>query len=617
MKMFGWKGTILDINLSTGKISKRPLPRELATLFIGGRGVQSKMLYDEFQNSDDIVMIGAGPLTGTFAPCSGRVTVTFKSPLTGILGDANAGGHFAAELKFAGFDHIIIRGRAAKPVYIWINDGEAEIKDASHVWGHDVWETTKIIKNDVGDENSQVMCIGQGGENLVKFAGLVCNLTRIAARCGVGAVWGAKKLKAVAVRGTQPVEIAQPRKFFEIAEKIKDTFLNHPFIQKVVSVYGTTFLVESNNAIGRLLTRNSQQGYFEEAHKLSGDIFLKNYVIKSKACFACPIHCSHFFMAKIRGKVIASEGCEFEAISSFGARVGVSDFKKVLEAVDLCNRYGLDAISCGGVIAYAIECFERGFLTEKDTDGMRLRWGDGDMIIQLVHKIAFRKGFGNLLAEGTKNMSEKLPSEARKFAIQIKGLDVNNGDYRGFVGRALSQATSTRGADHLRGGGAYETHARIEESKKVFGFVIGPPPSYEMKAEATIWMENFVAAAASAGLCIFATQWWRAEFIGPKELADLLTYCTGVTYTADSIMKAGERIYNVERLFNIKCGVTSKDDTLPERWFEEPQPAGPNKGYKFDKEEFRALLKRYYMLRGWNEETGVPKSQKLNELGLQ
>ena len=621
--MFGWAGSILRVDLTTERVSKHSLPKELAVSFIGGRGLNSRIIYEEVApkidplSPDNVVVIGAGPLCGTIAPSSGRVTVTFKSPQTGILGDANAGGHFAPELKFAGYDHIIIRGRAEKPVYIWVDDDHVEIRDAKDLWGRDVRETTQIIREDMGDEHIQVMCIGQAGENLVKFAALVCNSTRAAARCGGGAVWGSKNLKAVAVRGTKSVKVADPERFMKVVDRAREGIVNHPFIKQVVSVYGTTFLTLSNNSIGRLLTRNSQQGFFEEAFKISGDVFLKKYVVKSKGCFSCPIHCSHYFIARTRDSLIASEGVEFEALSSFGARCGNSDFETILKAVDLANRYGLDAISCGGVIAFAIECFEKGLLTEGDTDGIKLRWGDGETIIQLIHKIAFRQGFGDVLAEGTRTLAEKIGGEAKKFAMCIKGLDVNNGDYRGFVGRALCQVTSTRGACHLRGGGAYETHGKPEMAEKVFGFKIGAPPEYHMKAEAAIWMENFVAAAASAGLCVFATQWWRPEFVSPEILAEMLSSATGIKYSANKVMEAGERIFNVEKLFNVREGCTSKDDALPRRWIEEPQPTGPTKGEKFDEEKFKNLLRRYYRLRGWDEDTSIPKPETLKRLELE
>jgi len=619
MALKAYAGKILKVNLTTGSIVKETLKEGFARKWLGGRGFNSKFLFDYVPKGldpfspENIVAISNGPLDGTRAPSSGRFTISAKSPLTFGVGYANSGGHFGPEMKYAGYDSIIFFGRSEKPVYLFIDDDHVEIRDASHLWGRDTFETDKMIKEEIGDENIQIIYIGPAGENMVRYAAVINNLYRAAARTGMGAVMGSKNLKAVAVRGTKGVEVADPEKFEEtIQDAFKRIFADPAYPS--LSYYGTPFLVDLAYISGGLATRNNQTGVFEKFHNVSAETFEEKYRVKSEGCFACPIHCGNY--AKVKSgkyKGAGGGGPEYESIVCLGTKCDIGDLAVIIYANELCNRYGLDTISTGDTIAFAMECYEKGILTKEDTDGIELVWGNGDALIEMIKKIAYREGFGNILAEGAKIAAEKIGKGAEKYALHVKGMEPPAYDVRTAKGFGLGWATATRGADHLAALPNFELLGYPpEKGIEWFGNPKTVDPyAWEGKARMVYWHENFAAIADSAEMCKYTC--FSAYAVKPADLALFIKYGVGWDMTEKEIMLIGERIFNIERLFNLREGIGKEQDTLPERFLKEPLPEGPAKGQVV---ELDKMLPEYYEIRQWDWETGIPKIEKLKELDI-
>jgi len=622
----GYAGKILRVDLSEKKVSKQRLSRDLINGFIGGRGVNIKMLYDEVSwkvkplDPENRVIIGAGPLAGTLAPSAGRCQCTTKSALTGILGDSNLGGHFAAELKFAGYDHIVISGKSTKPVYLWINNDEIELRDAVDLWGLDTWATTSAIQDQLGDRDVQVLAIGQAGENLVKYSAVISNLSRAAGRGGVGAVFGSKHLKAIAVRGTKGLTVAKPKEFLQTVEQCFRKIYNDPGPRQR-SIEGTPSLVVVANALGWLSHKNMQFSTNDEvADKLCAASFLK-YSVKSKGCFNCPVHCSHYYV--VRNGPFAgtqAEGLEFVAILTLGAKTGVDYYPAILKANELANRYGLDVASLGDIISWAMECFEKGILNEKDTDGLSLEFGNYESMLRLIEKIVRREGIGNILADNIVEASQKIGKGSSQFAHHIKGLTLIP-DVRTGYGFALGHAVSNVGPIHLRGAVVAEEGwlARAipdEVAKEMFGGIEAKDPHTHIGKDKTVrWYEQITMAADCLGICKFVLSPYAGQkLITLEDLALLLSQATSFAFTKEDFQAAAERILAVERSFNAREGLSRKDDMLPPRMWE-PAESGPNKGFQFNKESWDKALDNYYALHGWNE-TGIPGKKILEDLNL-
>jgi len=617
-KYYGYAGRILRINLTKNQVKIQPTEKSLITEFLGGRGFNSKKLYDEVPKDVDPLsaqnklMFATGPLVGTAFPLGARFNVTAKSPLTGILGDSNAGGHFAAEMKFAGYDQIIIEGKSRKPVYIFIKDQEVQIMDAEHLAGKNVYEATETIKKDLGNTTVQVATVGLAAENRVLYAGIFANLARPAARTGMGTVMASKNLKAMALRGTGSIEIANPERFWKVVEEVEEETYVHPQYWSR-RIMGTTRILMLADKLGILPTRHFTSATFEHAAKVSGERLAREYNIKNRACFSCIVPCSRFYVIR-EGEYtgLYGEGPEYEALSSFTARVGNSNLNLALKAVDLANRLGLDAITTAECIAWAMELYEKRELTKKETDGLELRWGNGEAILALIEKIAYREGFGDLLADGVRRAAEKL-EKGREIALHVKGLEIIQADPRGLKGYGLGYAVASRGADHLRSEPFIELSDDPEKGREMFGV---PEATLRLahkgKGKLVRYFENWCAIIDSLEVCKNLAE--NMELLPFSKAAEITEAATGFHFTEESMFEIGERIVNLERVYLVREGIRRRNDYLPERFLKKPLPNGNSKGAIF---EIEPMLDEYYAEREWDLITGIPKAEKLRKIGLE
>lgn len=600
--MYGWTGTILRVNLSNEKITRESTDPNLAKAYIGARGLGTKFMYDEVDpNVDPLspenkLIFAPGPFTGTYAPSAGRYNVVTKGPLNGTIAASNSGGTFGPELKFAGYDLLIIEGKSKKPVYIWIQDKLVEIRDASSLWGKMVPETTDMIRAET-DEEAKVACIGPAGEKMVLFACIMNEMHRAAGRSGVGAVMGSKNLKAVVVSGNGEVNVADQEAFKEAVMKARRKIQEHPVGGQGLKAYGSDVLVNILNNIGSLPTRNFRDGYFPTADKVGGESLSANNLLRPKGCFSCIISCGRVTRVTAKKFEGSGEGPEYETAWGFGPDCGIDNLDAICKANYLCNEMGLDTITMGSTIACAMDMFEDGILKLKDTDGIPLNFGNTEAMVEFTRKTALREGFGDKLALGSYRLAESYGHS--EYSMSIKKQEMPAYDPRGVQGIGLNYATNNRGGDHVRG---YTIAVEV----------LGNPVKMDQyatkgKAELVKAFQDLTAALDSSGACLFST-----FGIGADELAEMLSTLTGVDYPTEVFLKTGERIWNLERLWNLKAGLTSKDDTLPVRMLKDPIKSGPSKGHvnKLDK-----MLPEYYQLRGWDA-NGVPSKEKLKELAL-
>ena len=618
--MFGYMGKVLRINLSKKSFKIENLPKEYINSYIGGRGFNMKRLYDEVPpNTDPLskenkLIIGVGPLTGTLFPGSGRVNFSAKSPQTNSLGDSNAGGFFATEVKFAGYDQIIIEGKSADKIYLFIKDDKVYFKSAEKVLGKDIFETQKIILKELKDDRVQVASIGPAAENGVKFAGIFCNLVRAAARTGMGAVLASKNVKAIALRGTLDLKAKNPTKFMKIIKDIDRDIYKHPEYEGR-KMLGTTKLVHALNEAGCLATRHFQTGRFEYAEEVSGEYLAENYKKKSKGCFACTIPCSRFYeIDKGKRKGLKSEGPEFEGLAGFSSRIGVGSIEESLKAVDLCNRYGIDVITTSECVSFAMELYQRKIIDKKDTGGLDLSWGNSEAALELINQISNRSGFGDILADGVLKAAERIGKGSGEYAMHVKGLEIFQADPRGLKGYALGLAVASRGGDHLRSEPSFEFTEDPEEGIRRFGFAESAfRLEYKGKGRVVKFFEERSAMADCLNVCKNTIS--NMEILPFNQAADLLEALTGKLFKEEDLQKAAERIINLERLYIHGCGIDRKDDYLPKRFLEEPLPedSGPSSGSIV---ELDYMLDEYYESRGWDIKTGIPDKEKLKELGL-
>lgn len=607
--MKAWHGRILRVNLTDHTTSVDIVNQQFAKKYLGGRGWAIKYMMDEMDanvdafSPENMLIFATGPLTATAAPTGNRYMVVTKSPLTGALTNSNSGGFFPTELKRTGFDMIIFEGKSPQPVYLWINDDQVKFHNASHLWGKNVPDTDDIVLQET-DPKARVACIGPAGENLVLFASIMNDKHRAAGRSGVGAVMGSKNLKAVAVRGTQVVEIDNPKEMDRVCKEMQKTVGNVMKAGGAMRVYGTSYVPPITNEIGILPTRNFQTGRFEGVAGLTGDVLNEKYLIRAKPCYRCPIACGRETKVDDPKYAGEGEGPEYETIAAFGSACGVDNMAAVLKANYICNELGMDTITAGMTIACAMELSEKGYLPQ-EAIGFPLKFGDADSMIALTEKMATRDGFGDTLADGSFRLAEKYGHP--EIAVTAKKQEFPGYDPRGSKGMGLLYATSNKGASHMSGDLAY---------CEVFGVPAKIDPlTIENKPELIKRYEDAFTVIDAAGLCVFLSVRYMFEdkvALWPTPMTNILNLATGEDYTQESLLEAGERIFNMERLFLLRAGFTGADDTLPERMLKEPMPEGPAKGQVVELDQ---MLPRFYELRGWDEE-GIPTETKLRELDL-
>ena len=621
--LYGWKGKILRIDLNSRKVTTEPTEPYIDK-YIGGRGLGVRLIYDNYKPGTDAfapenpLIFNLGPLTGTAMPGSGRVDVTGLSPMSKLRAKSNFGAYWGPEVKFAGYDHIIIEGKAEKPCYLWINDEDVEIRDASHLWGKDTHETQKAIQQELGDPEVKSVCIGPAGENLVRFACLITETGDAGGRTGMGALMGSKNLKAIAVRGTGGVPIARPQEFMEHAIQIVTEMKENPAYQEL-SNWGTVRGVQMMYGMSFFPV-----GYFEDVcwdellEKYPGTDYVQKFSMKNVGCFNCPNRCMNFLSVPGIGKGVTS--CE--PFSGFVGEVWNLDMDVFWEATLMVNKLGMDASEAAACVGFLMELYHEGIITAKDTDGVAMDRGSRDAILTTLQKIANREGYGDLLAEGQKAAAEKFGPKAMDKVDIVKGMAPHAYEFRAFKGTALMQAVGHRGDPLPLRGSLLEVdwhHAPEwfqQVAKEKFGSEEAAiPSSYKGKALSAIISEHMERVPDSLGIC----KWLYSLFI--YQDADVATrffnLATGKDWDVQYLLNVSERVRNLERMFDVRQGLRRKDDSLPKKFFEKPLSKGPYEGAVLDREKFEQMKDEYYELRGWDKETGIPTREKLVELGLE
>jgi len=601
----GYGGKILRINLSKGEIKSEPTPESLIRDYLGARGFIIHTLYRELSAGTDPLspdakfIMATGPLSGIFLPSSGKFQSGGKSPLTGGYGEANCGGHMPAEIKMAGYDMIIIEGKGEKPCYIVIDDGDVTIEDAAELWGKGSLSTEKLLKQQLG-EDFQIATIGPAGENLVKIACISHDFGRQAGRTGLGAILGSKNVKAICVRGSKTIPIHDVDGLIRVARRMYEKCFTNPAFE-LWQNYGTGSVTVWANRIGAFPTRNFQSGYFELFTNLSGVTMRKEVVVINKACFACAMCCGKYSHTRKGSYDAYVEGPEYETTAMIGGNCALGDIRDVAYANYLCDEYGIDTISGGSIIAFAIECFEKGILTEKDTGGVKLRFGDPESVFTLIKKIALREDIGDLLAEGTKKAAQELGKNSIKFAMQVKGLEQSGYESRRAPAMLLSYMTSDIGAHH-------------RPSWAVTHDLMTGRDTPEGKAAKVIELQHTRPLFDTLGVCRLP---WIEMGVPVSDYAEAFRMVTGIDYSEEDLYRISERIWNLTRMFWVRevPGFGREYDLPPARVWEDMIPDGPTKGGIFEREKVEAMLDEYYELRGWTRD-GIPTKEKLHELGL-
>ena len=606
--MYGYAGRILHVDLTTGKTYTEPLNEEYAKKYIGGIGLgmrlwldNSKAGVDPFSPENPLVL-ATGPTSGTVWPTGGNGhAFVAKSPQSYGIGESKSHGSFGTELKRAGYDAVIFHGKAEKPVYVWIDDDSVQILDASHLWGKSPAETEDMIKEELGDYYIRVAAIGPAGEKLVRIACIINEKTRAAGRCGMGAVMGSKNLKAIAVRGTHDVTVAKPDEFLEFVKEFHER-MKGPATKKYRTL-GTPENVLVHNALHCMPTRNYNNAHFEAAEKVSGEYLNERYVAKIIGCSSCAMRCEHICVVTEGPYKGAMARVEYEPLWALGPYCGIDRLDAVIKGSELCNYYGMDSISAGVIVGFAMDCFENGILTAKDMDGIEARFGNHEALVKLLEKMGKREGIGDILAEGVKFAAEKIGKGAEKLAQHIKGVEVTGYDLRCLKTAALGFAVSFRGADHNRHGAyAFDVKGKFNRLKYEKG-----------RAKAVKDIEDVYTIIDSLIICKFSRGTYYKEF---EDLAKLYTLVIGWETTPDEMRLKGERINNLARVINVREGLGRKDDHLPYKVMHMPIPdEGPSKGAYVTQEELDMMLDDYYEVRGWTRD-GIPTPEKLKALGM-
>ena len=602
---FKYHAKILNVDLSARKASTEPVPSGTIRAYLGGRGVNAKMLYDSLEQNIDAydprntLILGVGPLVGTLAPAPCRTRITTLSPLTGMVGDSSIGGHWGPELRYAGLDHVVVSGRADGPVYLRIFNDDCEIVEADGVWGRNTRETSELLKEAVGDAEAQALCIGPAGENLVRYACVVGDGYDVAGRTGIGAVMGSKKLKAIVVRGTCGIQVADVITFERVALEAHELVRRHPQY-KTLSEIG--------------LMRGMLAGYHgeEELRSLNPQDFLDDYVYKRKTCFGCTAHCMYHYAVR-DGPLAGCYSGNFPAnpLIEFGSKLKVSDWPSILKLNELSTDYGLDVDGAGSTILFAVELREAGILGDEACDGLSLGFGDFGLYAELLRRISLREGIGDLMAEGSQRMAQRIGRGAEAYTRQIKGLGLMPGELPHYF-NALAHAVSGRGGCHTRSQCfVVVRYVSPEQARERFGTEKAVDPrATEGKAEMLAYYEDLLAVGDSLGVCNFFTG-ESCSALGFEELSKLLRAATGLGLSPGELRRCGERIINLERLFNIREGLTRRDDTIPPRLVTTDEMEQERVA-----RDLSRMLDEYYERRGWDADSGIPKREKLRELRL-
>jgi len=614
-----WTGKILRVDLTAGTCTPEPLNMEWAALYLGQRGLATKYLASEIDPKVDALSPGnklimaTGPLTGTMASTGGRYSVVTKSPLTGAIACSNSGGFIGNEIKMAGWDMIIFEGRSAKPVYLHVENEKAELLDASHLWGKSVWDTDHLLHNEFQDPLLRIACVGRSAEQGCLYAGVINDLHRAAGRSGVGTVMASKNLKAVAVRGTRGVgNIRDMKAFFKATNAAKAALAGNPVTGEGLPKLGTQVLMNVINEVGAMPTRNMREVQFEGANRISAEAMLvpresdgKPNLVTNAACFGCTIACGristidpkHYTIVNRPQYMGANGGLEYEAAWALGSDTGVDDLDALTYANFICNEDGFDPISFGATVAAAMELYEIGAITKETTGGLEMKFGSAEALTRAAELVATGEGFGRDLALGSRRLCEKYGHP--DLSMTVKGQEFPAYDPRGIQGMGLTYATSNRGACHLR---SYTV------SSEILGVPVKTDPlTTDGKPELVKAFQDATAAVDSSGLCVFTTFAWTLEDIAPQVDAA----CEG-GWSPEKMLEMGERIWNLERKFNMDAGLTAADDTLPKRLLKDAAKTGPAKGKV---NELHKMLPHYYEIRGWTPD-GVPTSETLNRLSV-
>jgi aldehyde:ferredoxin oxidoreductase len=623
----GYAGHYAEIDLTKGKIHKREMEKEWAKLYLGGSGVAAKILWEttgpdtDPLSPDNVLVLGTGPLTGVMFSPSGRMMFAAKGPLTGVWAEAHAGGFFGPEVKYAGFDFVILRGRSPKPVYLLLRDGEAELLDASPLWGRETNVVTEMMREEHKDPELKTAIIGPAGEKGVLYSCITVDIYRAAGRAGLGTVMGSKNLKGIAATGSLGLEAHDMDKYLDANEKEMDKLNDPLWTDSLGSLrnYGTTDLVAVINEIGRLPTKNHWTGFYDDADDIGPEIIAEKYRIGQEACHGCAIGCKYIYHVKDgRFAYGPAGGPEYESLMAFGSNCLNNDIESIFHMGTRCDLLGMDTISCGKSIGFAMELWEKGIITKKDTDGLDLSWGNVDSMVELVERIAKREGFGDVLSKGVRKAAEIIGGDAWKYAVHVKGLEASGQDPRAHQSIGLTYATNVRGADHLRSLSSLEELGYPDIVERRFGQekteAILDIMSPKHKGEVVKDIEDLYALVDSAVICKYGTMWPPVFYFDTFE--NVIAPLTGMQEWSSLkfVKQAGERISHLRRAYNHRLGVTRKEENLPIRLKEEPMPTGPSKGGLPDIDE---MLDEYYDFRGCDRETGFPKETKLNELGLE
>ncbi|MEE8471996.1 MAG: aldehyde ferredoxin oxidoreductase family protein [Dehalococcoidia bacterium] len=612
------------IDLGARETSTAQIPEEMLRKYLGGRGLGAYLLYNHVPKGIDplspenALIFSSGFLSGVFASGYGRLHITGKSPDTGIYGDSNIGGDMAAELKYAGFQNLVIKGKSDRPTYIYVHDGDIEVRDASHLWGMDTYETQLRLWDDLQDPDAKIACIGQAGERLVRFACIRSWMKRAAGRTGQGCLMGSKNLKAVVVRGTGGMPVAHPEKLLQTA-KAQYEFARKTKIFQINSRWSNLFAWVVNNEREGIVVRNHQANFYPEGYgHLDVDIFLDKYSEKMLACHSCAMHCQHRYKIK-EGPYAGTEGEGPEWIVPllYGAFIGNVDYDVALYSLELLNQYGVDAATAGLYIGWLMHCWQEGLITEKDTGGLNLEWGNREAIIGLIKQMAFKEGLGGMVTDGSDEAIRRLGPETAQYLYRCgKGLTQEPGNDRMLRATPLGNVTSNRGNDHLRGRVNLEfMNLPAEVLQNIFGRPVNPEPTaWDTKAWMATWQQYLNTMSDATGLCKFWTQWFAPDMWGFKQPTEVINAVTGWDMTPEELMETSERIWNMEKMFNHREGVGREGDKPPHIFFE-PVKEGARKGLRLEPDKWEALLDEYYELHGWDKE-GTPQPETLKRLGL-